>query len=82
MTDQNGYTPLHWACLTCSYQAVRYLLAHKADVNAITASNESSPLILAMRDMEETREPRIIHKLMLYGADPKLKVSRSLVRLF
>jgi hypothetical protein len=54
---------------------VRYLLAHKADVNAKTASNEASPLILALRDMEETREPRIIHKLILYGADTQLKVS-------
>jgi ankyrin repeat protein len=79
MPDQNGYTPLHWACLSGSYQAVRYLLAHKADLNAKTASNEASPLILALRDMEETREPRIIHKLILYGADTQLKVSGSIV---
>jgi ankyrin repeat protein len=75
MPDQNGYTPLHWASLSGSYQALRYLLAHKADVNTKTASNEATPLILALRDMEETREPRIIHKLILYGADTQLKVS-------
>ena len=79
MPDQNGYTPLHWACLSGSYQAVRYLLSHKADVNAKTSSNEATPLILALRDMEETREPRIIHKLILYGADTQLKVSSSWV---
>jgi ankyrin repeat protein len=77
MPDQNGYTPLHWACLSGSYQAVRYLLSHKADVNSKTSSNEATPLILALRDMEETREPRIIHKLLLYGADTQLKVSSS-----
>jgi len=31
--DGNGCTPLHWACVSGSYQSLRYLLAEGADPN-------------------------------------------------
>jgi ankyrin repeat protein len=70
MTDSNGYTSLHWACLLGAYQAVRYLLANGADPNRVSVSDSATPVLLAMKNMEENREPRIIHKLLIYGGDP------------
>ena len=32
--DENGSTPLHWACYSGSYETVDYLLSLKADINA------------------------------------------------
>jgi inversin len=71
-TDLNGYTPLHWASLSGSYQATRYLLACGADANSVSNADgeQVTPLLLAMKSMEEMRDPKIIHKLLLYGADP------------
>ena len=66
-SDAHGYTPLHWACISGSYQAVRYLLAAKADPN-IPSSDSSTPLHVSLKNMDETREPRIIHKLLIYGS--------------
>ena len=54
MQDENGYTALHWACLLGSYQSVRLLLAKGANPNAMTKNCKSSPLILAVKTMEET----------------------------
>lgn len=68
--DVNGYTALHWACHSGSYQAVRYLLANGSDPNAQTFNERSTPLLVAMRSIMDTREVKIIHKLLLYGADP------------
>ena len=67
--DVNGFTALHWACHSGSYQAVRYLLANGSDPNAQTYNERSTPLLVAMRVIGETREPKILHKLLLYGAD-------------
>lgn len=35
----------------------------------------STPLLLTLRNMEESREPKIVHKLLLYGADSSIAVS-------
>lgn len=80
-TDLNGYTPLHWACLSGSYQSVRYLLANGANVNRVTTSEKTTTILLCLKNMEETREPRIIHKLLIYGADPDFKV-KIFIELF
>lgn len=69
--DVNGYTALHWACHSGSYQAVRYLLANGSDPNAQTFNERSTPLLVAMRSIMDTRETKIIHKLLLYGADSR-----------
>lgn len=77
MKDTNGYTPLHWASLSGSYLAVRYLLANGASPNSVSSfeSEMMTPLLLAMKSMDDMREPRVIHKLLLYGADCNYKVS-------
>jgi ankyrin repeat protein len=75
MQDFNGYSALHWACSSGSYQAVRYLLAFQANVNLQTVSCGSTPLVLSIKAMDNICEPRTIHKLMLYGADPNIKDS-------
>lgn len=46
-------------------------------MNVLTLTNEQTPLIMAIKSMDENREPRIIHKLLLYGADQTIKVSFS-----
>ncbi len=71
--DHNGYSSLHWACSSGSYQAIRYLLAFHALPNLVSETCGSTPLILAIKNMKDTCEPRIIHKLMIYGADPNIK---------
>ena len=75
MQDSNGYSALHWACSSGSYQAVRYLLAFNANVNLPTNNCGSTPLVLSIKTMDNICEPRIIHKLMLYGADPNIRDS-------
>ncbi len=42
--DANGCTDLHWACMSGSYDAVRYLVALGANVNAISFSDGSTPI--------------------------------------
>lgn len=46
--DNNGCTPLHWACLEGSYEVVKYLLAEKANANAVTLEARSTPLHIAI----------------------------------
>ena len=52
---------------------MRYLLAYKADPNALTLSDRSSPILLTLKNMDEIREPRILHKLLMHGADKNLR---------
>eukprot|EP00347_Sterkiella_histriomuscorum_P015541 403356641 len=66
--DANGCTPLHWACVSGSYQAVRYLLAQKANPNIQQQGDLLSPLHMTIKYIDETREIRTIHKLLIYGA--------------
>lgn len=66
--DVNGNTPLHWACVSGSYQAVRYLLAYKADPNKLNLNDKCTPLHLSIKYMDEAREIRTVHKLLIYGA--------------
>jgi len=68
MKDLNGCSPLHWACVSGAYQSVRYLLAEGFDPNEKSTSDECTPLHLAIKYMDETREVRTIHKLLIYGA--------------
>jgi len=34
-TDDDGYTPLHWACMRAHWDIARYLIERGADVNAV-----------------------------------------------
>lgn len=49
--DKSLSTPLHWACISHAHQAVRYLLAWGAEVNAVDMAGYT-PLHLALRDFE------------------------------
>jgi len=80
--DNNGSTALHWACYSGSYQAVRYLLAFGADINATLNSDHSTPMHLAFKNLEEHKELRIIHKLLLYGASIDTFVKSFIVNYF
>ena len=62
--DDNGSTPLHWACYYGSYEVVNYLLVLNADVNARDKDN-FTPLNLAVSYNKEN----IVRLLLLYGAD-------------
>lgn len=48
-------------------------MAFNANVNLTATSCGSTPLMLAVKAIDDTCEPRIIHKLMIYGADPNIK---------
>ena len=39
----------------------------------ITEREKFTPLLASLRSMDEIREVRIVHKLMIYGADASLK---------
>jgi hypothetical protein len=59
-----GWTPLHVACMSANKAMVKLLLAHKADVNART-KNGCTPLSLA----QERILKRIIELLRADGAE-------------
>ncbi|CDW91601.1 dhhc zinc finger domain containing protein [Stylonychia lemnae] len=71
--DINGCTALHWACISGSYQSIRYLLAIGANPNIQTNSEGCAPLHMAIRYLDETREIRCIHKMLQYGASLDVK---------
>ena len=73
--DNNGCGPLHWACVSGAYQSVRYLLAEGYDANEKSSSDGCTPLHLALKYMDESREVRTIHKLLVYGAEVDAKVT-------
>jgi ankyrin repeat protein len=58
-----------------SYDAVRYLLALGANVNAINLSDGFTPIHQAIRYIDESREVKVIHKLLVYGARLDIKDS-------
>lgn len=57
---------------------MRYLLAFKANPNIKALIDGTTPLLLALKSMEESREPRILHKLLLYGSDTSCHVELKL----
>jgi ankyrin repeat protein len=79
IADANGCTPLHWACVAGAYQALRYLLANGANPNAVQTAEANTPLQLAVKYMDETREVRTLHKLLIYGADIEIPVTPTTI---
>ena len=67
--DKSQSTPLHWACISHSHSAVKYLLAWKAKV-ATTDLAGYTPLHLALRDFEfdENKSLQTIRLLLCYNA--------------
>ena len=65
--DENGSTPLHWACYSGAFEAVDYLLSLKADINA-QDKERITPLFLAVDNNREN----IVRILLMNGADKNL----------
>ena len=51
--DENGSTPLHWACYSGSYEAVNYLISLNVNINALD-KEKFTPLHLAVSNNRET----------------------------
>lgn len=66
--DQNGSTPLHWACYNCSENAINFLLSFMNNIN-IQDKKGQTPLHIAIF----TGRIRIIKKLLYKGSDLTLK---------
>ena len=70
--DENGSTPLHWACYSGAFEAVDYLLSLKADINA-QDKERITPLFLAVDNNKEN----IVRILLMNGADKNLKNKKN-----
>lgn len=62
--DENGSTPLHWACYSGSFESVNYLLSLDANINALD-NEKLTPLHLAVYNNRE----KIVRFLLQKGAD-------------
>ena len=62
--DENGSTPLHWACYSGSFESVNYLLSLDANINALD-NERFTPLNLAVNNNKE----KIVKFLLQKGAD-------------
>ena len=71
-TDENGSTPLHWACYSGAYEVVNYLLKLKADINARDKEN-ITPLYLAAANNKEN----IVRLLLMHGVDTNLRNNKN-----
>lgn len=65
--DENGSTPLHWACYSGALESVLYLLSLKANINALD-KEKFTPLHLASTNNRE----KIVRLLLQYGADKNI----------
>ena len=70
--DNNGNTPLHWACYTCAENSINYLLSFMDDVN-VQDNKGQTPLHIAIF----TERIKIIKKLLHKGSDLTLKDSHG-----
>jgi hypothetical protein len=60
---------------------VRYLLAEGYDANEKSIADGCTPLHLALKYMDESREVRTIHKLLIYGAEIDVKVNFIMITI-
>ena len=65
--DENGSTPLHWACYSGSYESVNYLISLKADINVVD-KDQFTPLHLAVT----TNRVKIVKLLLENGVNKKI----------
>jgi ankyrin repeat protein len=59
--DKDGVTPLHRAAMGGHVGAVRVLLKHGADVNALDGMFAAPPLVWAVEGRSNSRDPRADH---------------------
>ena len=71
--DDNGSTPLHWACYSGAYEVANYLLCLKADINS-RDKQQITPLFLAVDNNREN----IVRLLLMYGADKNLTNNKKI----
>ena len=66
--DEDGWTPLHLACLGLDENVgVELLVQHNADVNSLTKKGQTPLLILA-----RTGSPKLFQYLLDHGAKPEI----------
>ena len=65
--DENGSTPLHWACYSGSYEAVNYLISLNVNINALD-KEKFTPLHLAVSNNRET----IVRLLLQKGVNKNI----------
>lgn len=65
--DENGGTPLHWACYSGSYESVDYLISLNANINALD-KEKFTPLHLAVSNNRES----IVRLLLQKGVDKNI----------
>ena len=65
--DENGSTPLHWACYSGAEESVKYLINLKSDINALD-KEKYTPLHLAVINNREN----IVRLLLQNGADKNI----------
>ena len=70
--DENGSTPLHWACYSGAYEVVNYLLKLKVDINVQDKEN-ITPLFLAVANNKEN----IVRLLLMHGADENIRNKKN-----
>ena len=66
--DNNGNTPLHWACYNSSEEAINFLLSYMTDIN-IKNNSGKTPLHIAVF----TEKPSLIKKIIKRGGDINIK---------
>lgn len=63
ITDDEGFTPLHWACSNGNFDNARVLLEHGANVEAKSETEQLTALmILAKKTKPDTRFVRLLLK--------------------
>jgi len=70
--DVRQSTPLHWACYAGAESAAAYLLAWKAEANAVDIQL-MTPLHLAVRSAADMGSTRSVRHLLMKGADRRMR---------
>ena len=69
--DEQGNTPLHWACYNSSEEAINFLLSYMTDKKDINIKNKDGKTPLHISIL--TEKPSLIKKLIKRGADINIK---------
>ena len=69
--DEQGNTPLHWACYNSSEEAINFLLSYMTDKKDINIKNKEGKTPLHISIL--TEKPSLIKKLIKRGADINIK---------
>ena len=70
--DENGSTPLHWACYSGAEESVNFLLSLHANINA-QDKEKFTPLHLAVL----ANKPKIVENLLHKGADKNIMNNKN-----